>query len=361
MVQSTPPKDPMSTPLRKLQTRLSHERAMSIAHFMDFALTDPDAGYYTTTQPLGTRGDFTTSPEISPLFGEIVAARLIHAWQELGSPSPFILMELGPGRGTLMADVLRVGRRVTGFSEAAKVLLVEKSPVLRTAQKEALEPFTTPAWFETIEDALLDTNLPLFLLANEYFDALPIRQFEMTPEDWRERGVALDDEGRLTWCHLPPTNIPMLPHADHGTVKEFSPATHAHLHLIFGHLARLGGCAFICDYGYVQGWGDTLQGVKNHAYCDVLQHAGSCDISAHVDFGAMELIARTYPTLTHALTTQGAFLKENHIDVRAQQLLPHAKDKEALLAGRNRLVDEDAMGKLFKVFFVQSPLTEPTP
>lgn len=334
----------------KLHGLLETQGAMTVANFMRFALTDEDTGYYTTTQPLGPRGDFTTSPEVSPLFGEIVAAKLIHTWQEMGSPSPFLLVELGPGRGTLMADVLRVGARVPGFIEGARVCLVEKSPILRQVQEETLKPYTTPTWFEALEGALQNAPLPLFLLANEFFDALPIHQYEVTHEGWRERGITRSADGRLAWCFLE-TTPPALPHADLGTITQSSPETHAHLEMIFAYLTAHGGASFICDYGFIQGWGDTLQGVKDHTFCDVLTHVGSCDISAHVDFGRMEMLGRTFGRLTHHLTTQGAFLKENHIEVRAQQLLPKAKDPKALLAALTRLVDEKAMGTLFKVFF----------
>ena len=337
----------------KLYELLMTQGAITVADFMRFALTDEDTGYYTTTQPLGTQGDFTTSPEVSPLFGEIVAAKLIHTWQEVGSPSPFLLMELGPGRGTLMADVLRVGARVPGFIEGARVRLVEKSPVLRQAQEETLQSHAAPVWHETLEGALQNASLPLFLLANEFFDALPIHQYEVTQEGWRERGITLSPGGRLRWCFLE-TIPPTLPHADLGTITQSSPEAHAHLEIIFAYLTAHGGASFICDYGFIQGLGDTLQGVKDHGFCDVLTHVGTCDISAHVDFGRMEMLGRAFSRLSHHLTTQGAFLKENHIEVRAQQLLPKAKDPEALLAGLTRLVDEKAMGSLFKVFFTHA-------
>ena len=351
---STGREDSLTPGDRKLRTLLT--RPWSIADFMTFALQDKETGYYTTKTPLGRSGDFITSPEISPLFGESVAVYLINAWQDAGRPSPFILLELGPGRGTLMADILRVARIVPDFLKACQIHLVECSPVLRVRQAQTLSAYA-PTWHDHLEDAL-QNKLPLFLVANEFFDALPVHQYVRTPQGWRERGVCLGARSLLEWTTLDTPSCPALPSAPLDSFKEISPMTLTLFEQILVHLEEHAGQAFICDYGYETGGKDTLQGVRRHTYSHVLSHVGETDLSAHVDFGTLMEKARTKTRIGARFLTQRDFLTENFINVRAQQLLqkaPTPENREKILQGLDRLINDDAMGSLFKVLLLQGP------
>lgn len=350
------PKDELTPGDIKLRSLL--KSPWSVADFMTFALQDKDTGYYTTQRPLGSSGDFITSSEISPLFTESVAVYLINAWQESGRPNPFILLELGPGHATMMADILRVARLVPDFLQACQIHLLECSPVLRDHQAHVLSPHT-PTWHDRLEDAL-DTTLPLFLVANEFFDALPIHQYVNTSQGWRERGVHLVKHNRLEWTFLETPPHINLPNAPTDAFKESSPISLRYFEKILVHLKKHGGQAFICDYGYETGDKDTLQGVRRHTYSDVLTFVGETDLSAHVDFGTFIEKARLYPNIGGRFLTQRDFLKENYIDVRAQQLLKHAQtneERESILKGLDRLINVDAMGALFKVLLLQGHTT----
>lgn len=336
----------------KLRALLEERRApISVADFMAFALQDPETGYYQKRLPLGRQGDFITAPEISPLFGEIVGAYLIHRWQEQERPRPFSLVELGPGRGTLMADILRVASKVApAFYEGARVHLIERHPDLRRQQKELIRhPHTT--WHDGLETAL-NEPYPLFLVANEFFDALPIHQYEKGPHGWHERGVTLTGEGTFSWTLMSTEKS----FDANGTFFESAPLGHQIMAQIFMHLERHGGSAFICDYGYETGYADTLQGVKDHRYQGVLSCVGEVDLSAHVDFGSFLIQAKKHDIATR-LMTQRDFLVENCLEDRINALmktaLSHAQ-KHTLQEGARRLTDPKEMGVLFKVLLLDA-------
>ncbi len=341
----------------KLRALLEERRApLSVADFMDFALQDPETGYYQKRLPLGQQGDFITAPEISPLFGEIVGAYLIYRWQEQERPHPFSLVELGPGRGTLMADILRVASKVApAFYEGARVRLVERHPDLRCQQKELIyHPQIT--WHDSLETAL-EEKCPLFLVANEFFDALPIHQYEKGPNGWHERGVTLTTDGALSWT-LMPTEKSL---DANGVFFESAPLGHAIMSQILMHLKRHGGSAFICDYGYETGYTDTLQGVKDHGYQDVLSFVGEVDLSAHVDFGVFLTQASGYNIATR-LMTQGDFLGEHFLEDRIEALMKaplSLTQKRALQEGARRLTDPKEMGVLFKVLLLDANGEQP--
>ncbi|MBA4749417.1 MAG: SAM-dependent methyltransferase [Alphaproteobacteria bacterium] len=324
---------------------------LSVADFMAFALQDPEIGYYQKRLPLGSHGDFITAPEISPLFGEIVGGHLIHRWQEQGRPHPFSLVELGPGRGTLMADILRVASKVDpAFFKGAQVHLIERHPHLRRLQKDGIKhPHVT--WHDDLETALKEPY-PLFLIANEFFDALPIHQYEKHDTEWHERGITLTREGALSW-----TLMPTVESFDvKGAFFESAPLGHKILSQILMHLECHTGSAFICDYGYETGYVDTLQGVKDHRYHDVLSCVGEVDLSAHVDFGAFLRQAKKH-TLATRLMTQGDFLKENFLEARIEALMKaplSLSQKRALQEGALRLTEATEMGVLFKVLVLDA-------
>ena len=272
---------------RALAARIRAAGPISLADYMAEALTHPSLGYYRRDDPLGASGDFTTAPEISQMFGELIGLWLVDAWDRLRRPDPVVLVELGPGRGTLMTDALRALKLRPELGAALNLHLVESSPGLRERQAAALAA-ATPQWhdgFETVPPG------PLLLLANEFFDALPIRQFERTRSGWCERMVALDDAGeRFGWVLAPPSPAAdaLLSAAQReaplGAIAEISPAARGLAAAIGARLAAAPGAALIVDYGYDRSAaGDTLQALKRHAPADPLCDPGETDLTAHVD------------------------------------------------------------------------------
>ena len=295
-----------------IKRRIAMTGPMTLADYMTDCLLHPVLGYYATRDPLGAGGDFTTAPEISQMFGELIGLCLAQAWLDQGAPNRFTLAEPGPGRGTLMADVWRATRGVPGFHAAARLHLIEASPVLRAAQAERLgdEPVT---WHDSLDT--LPDDAPLFLIANEFFDALPIRQFQRAAEGWREVVVTLTDD-RLCAALNDPTPFAGLAHrlADtrDGDVIETCAAAKPVMQAIETRIGRHGGAALIVDYGGWRSTGDTFQALENHAYADPFAHPGRADLTAHVDFEALALAA---PRLTRsALTPQGVLLRALGID-----------------------------------------------
>lgn len=334
-----------------LLARIAATGPMTVADYMADCLLHPVHGYYTTRDPLGAAGDFTTAPEISQMFGEMLGLCLAQSWVDQGRPAPFALVELGPGRGTLMADVLRVARAVPGFTDAAQVHLVEASAPLRAAQARALAGHA-PKWHDHI-DTLPD--LPTFLLANEFLDALPIRQHVRDGAAWRERLVT-DLGGTLTFALGPPMPVPELAHIDapDGTLVERCPALPGIIASIADRVAK-GGAALFIDYGHWRSQGDTLQALRNHTPENPLAHPGEADLTAHVDF---EAIARAAdPARLSVMTRQGVFLERLGITPRAQTLARSLSGPalDAHIAAHRRLTHPSEMGDLFKVIALAPP------
>jgi NADH dehydrogenase [ubiquinone] 1 alpha subcomplex assembly factor 7 len=344
----------VTTPLAELLARrIAADGPLTIAAYMAEALGHPAHGYYITRDPLGATGDFTTAPEISQMFGEMIGAWCAERWQAMGRPDPVLLVELGPGRGTLMADALRVLERVPGLATALRLHLVETSPALRARQRAALG--ARPAHWHDRLDSVPDG--PLLLVANEFFDALPIRQLVRTEAGWAERCVGLAPDGRgLAFVHdgatAPLLVPPALRDAPAGSVVELCPAGAAVAAAIGARLAAAGGAALIIDYGYAgPACGDTLQAVRAHRHADILAEPGLADLTAHVDFAALARAAEGAGCRGHGPVGQGDFLKALGIGLRAEQLRrlatpAQARDIEAALA---RLTGDDQMGRLFKV------------
>jgi len=331
---------------------------LTLAEFMALCLQHPEHGYYTTRDPLGAEGDFTTAPEISQMFGELVGLCLAQSWLDAGAPSPFTLAELGPGRGTLMADIMRATRAVPGFHAAAELLLVETSPALRARQKAALAGYQ-PAW----ANQLTPKNQPLFLIANEFFDALPIRQFIRDEAGWRERVVGLDD-GALAFGLTDATQLAALEHrwndTEIGDVVELSGHADAVASEISSHIAAHGGCALIIDYGDWRSKGDTFQALKAHKKVSPLSALGTADLTAHVDF---EALAKAAAEVQHSkLTPQGLFLERLGVTARAQALAKKLSGAalESHIAAHRRLTHPEEMGTLFKVMAL-TPQGAPPP
>lgn len=326
-----------------------------VSEYMALCLFDPRDGYYTTREPFGTKGDFTTGPEISQMFGELIAVWLYEAWRALGRKMPVTVAEIGPGRGTLMKDMLRTLARLdSDFVDGAAFAMIETSPRLAEIQQKTLaRSAATPTWHQSVE-TLPET--PLLIVGNELFDALPIRQFVLGEKGWRERVVGLDDNDRLAFfagagsldaALLPPQAAS----APQGAIVEFAPARAGLMTTIAAHIARHGGAGLFIDYGYFQpGVGDTLQALRRHGYQDVLASPGEADLTAHVDFSALAAAAREQGLATH-WTTQGSFLLDIGLLERAGQLGASAGKvvREKLSDEVERLAGPQAMGELFKV------------
>ena len=340
----------MSTPLARLiADRIAASGPITLADYMADCLLHPQHGYYTTREPFGTAGDFITAPEISQMFGELLGLALAQYWLDLGCPAPFTLAEIGPGRGTLMADVLRATARVPGFHAAAQIILIEASPRLQAVQRAKLEGYEV-RWCERIESL---PEAPLFLLANEFFDALPIRQFTRQNGLWSETLVGLSPAGALTPGHGPAAEIAALAHRGdvaEGETVEICPAAAPIMGEIAGRISRNGGLALIVDYGGWRSLGDTFQALQGGKFASPFLDPGAADLTAHVDFEALAGAARPARC---AYTSQGALLRALGIETRARQLAAHARPGSAdPLAATARLTDPAEMGNLFKALAV---------
>lgn len=348
---------PLAVRIRRL---IKANGPIGVAEYMALCLTDPEHGYYATRDPFGAAGDFVTAPEVSQMFGEIVGAWLIHAWRLAGAPSPVRLVELGPGRGTLMADILRVARCEPDFLRAASVHLVETSPVLRARQAETLAGAQAEiAWhdgFAQVPDG------HLLLVANEFFDALPIRQFVRSEGSWRERVVGLDGD-RLAFG-LGPGRLDSGMDAAEGAILEICPAADALIAEIAQRIARNGVAALVIDYGHAKSApGETLQAVRRHAFADPLDAPGEADLTAHVDFAALARRARGEGAAVHGPIPQGEFLLGLGLLERAGQLGAAADGaaRDALAAAVERLAGPEQMGALFKAMAIARPGLTPPP
>lgn len=344
-----------------LKRRIAENGPISVADYMTAALTDPEHGYYMRHDPFGRGGDFITAPEVSQMFGELIGLTCAEAWQAMGRPESFQLVELGPGRGTLMADALRAGKVVQGFNQAARVSLIEASPVLRAKQKNALAGLALhpPQWLDDFSET---PEGPLVVVANEFFDALPVRQFVNTRDGWREKLVTVGKTGDFAFglSAKPPTRNeePRAPiNAPLGSVFEVCPAAVALVAAIAGRLSRHRGQALIVDYGHdATALGDTLQAVKNHRYAEALAEPGGADLTAHVDFQALKRAAGAAGAQVFGPVDQGRWLTALGIRVRADSLKKASPGRAREIdAALKRLIGGDAMGRLFKALALASP------
>ena len=341
-----------------LIARIARTGPLSLAEFMADCLIHPQHGYYATRDPFGAAGDFITAPEISQMFGELIGLSLAQAWMDQGQPAPITLAELGPGRGTLMADALHATRSVPGFHDALTVHLVEASPALRQSQAR-LNP--DAIWHDsanTLPDA------PLFVIANEFFDALPIRQFVRQGDGWCEKMVGLTD-GALSFGLSAAAPIGLLQErlkdVQEGELVEHCPALPAITTALSARIESYGGCALIIDYGDWGSLGDTFQALRGHDHTDPLTAPGQADLTAHVDFAAIAAHAR--PAKFSRLTPQGVFLERLGITGRAQALANGLSD-DALrshVAAHRRLTHPAEMGELFKVISIYPSNAAPPP
>ncbi len=339
----------MSALLAEIRDRIALEGPMTVERYMALCLSHPVHGYYITRDPLGSGGDFTTAPEISQMFGELIGLWAAQVWSDMGAPATVRLVELGPGRGTLMRDALRAARVLPPFVAAVRVHLVETSPILRARQREALSGIEV-AWHDRVEDV---PDGPAIVIANEFFDALPMRQFVRANGAWRERLVGLADDGALAFGLAPEPERTIDRAGPEGAVLEWPAIGLAIARGLGERLSAGSGAALVIDYGHLDtAFGDTLQAVRGHAFADPLASPGGADLTTHVDFAALARAARAGGARVHGPATQGAFLRALGIEARAGVLKRRATpaQAEAVDAALARLAGEgpDGMGELFK-------------
>jgi len=333
-----------------LAERIREGGPISIAEYMS---TVAEA-YYARGDVFGVAGDFITAPEISQTFGELIGLWCAVTWQNMGAPEHFHLVECGPGRGTLMKDLLRAAQRAPGFLKAAEIHLIERSPALKGMQRAALKNHAV-TWHDDIAAVPDGPQEPMILVGNEFLDALPIRQFQKTADGWRERCVTTTKDGAFTFTlkDAAPENPPA---ADLGAVYETSPAIADFISKISARIARDGGAVLLIDYGHgVSAAGDTLQAVKKHKPCGIFETPGEADLTAHVDFEAVARAA--HPLKVFGPVAQGTWLNRLGIKLRGLQLAKGKPPETArsIESGIRRLTEPEAMGALFKVIALTHP------
>ncbi len=356
---------PLEAEIRRL---IAATGALPVSQYVSLCLTHPEHGYYVTRDPFGASGDFVTAPEISQMFGELIGLWAAAAWKALGAPENVRLVELGPGRGTLMRDALRATHVMPQFRNAIVVHLVEASPTLEAIQRETLSAAGVFVhWHRELSEV---PSGPLIAVANEFFDALPVHQMVRQSDGWHERTVGLDASGNFAFGVAPaatPQFDRVLPRtlreAPAGSIFEWRADT---LVLDLARRVREGGAALIVDYGhYPSGIGDTLQAMRGHSFADPLAAPGSADITAHVDFDALARAAESIGTAVHGPVTQRDFLLHLGIEARAQALKAAASGErraeiDAALA-RLTQTGRTGMGELFKVIALSDPSAGPLP
>jgi len=350
---------PLQSEINKL---IQSSGPMPVWRYMELCLTHPQYGYYVSRDPLGREGDFTTAPEVSQMFGELLGLWAASVWKAIGSPPLFRLIELGPGRGTMMADALRALRVLPPLYQSLCVHLVEINPVLRDKQKSTLSGVRNIAWHDRIDDI---PDGPAVILANEFFDVLPIHQMVKRETGWHERTVEFDGNDRLVFGTAPePTPHfevllpPLVRAAPVGAIFEWRPD--AEIMKVASRVRDQGGAALIIDYGHLRSdAGDTFQAIARHSFSDPLKNPGQTDVTAHVDFQALARAAEDMGARVHGPVAQGEFLKRLGIETRALTLMGKTTPEvsEDIAGALKRLIAEGrgGMGSMFKVLAISEP------
>lgn len=349
----------MTDVVQHLKALIRADGPITVAEFMRVALTARGDSYYRSRDPLGTAGDFVTAPEVSQIFGELIGLWCADVWRQLGAPKRFALVELGPGRGTLMKDALRAARIVPGFLDGVSIVLVEVSEALKRVQRDTLSGLPVH-WRDRFDD-IDGAHGPMIVVANEFFDALPVHQFVRTPVGWAERRVGLDVAGNLV-IGASPCGVSALPEVLRDSavdsIVEVAPARTTMAQAIGERVGAFGGAMLAIDYGFAgPAVGDTLQAVKAHSYVDVLLQAGAADLTSHVDFTALGTALAAGGARVCPLVTQGRFLNTLGAPARVAALKAKASAAQAadLDAALQRLTGAQAMGSLFKVLCAVAP------
>ena len=365
----------MSPLHESLVARIRASGPISVEAFLEAALYDRDHGYYRTQEAIGAGSDFITAPEVSQVFGEAVGVWIAAAWQALAVPDPVLMVEFGPGRGTLLADALRtIGRVRPALGAALRLHLVEASPQLAATQARALAGIplaAAPVWHERLDSVPAG---PMIALANEFFDALPIRQFVRAGDGWRERRIGLAADGQALAFVTGPRAEPPARFADvageaaEGVIIETCPAGEALAAALAARLAESCGAALIIDYGHAgPGHGETLQAVRRHRFACPLERPGETDLSHHVDFQALAAAAhgagpQAAGVTTHGPIPQGLFLARLGAGERAEALAAAEPARaDAIVSAVRRLLHPGRMGLLFKAFAIAGPGLDPPP
>jgi NADH dehydrogenase [ubiquinone] 1 alpha subcomplex assembly factor 7 len=350
---------PLQSELKKL---IKSSGPMPVWRYMELCLTHPRHGYYVSRDPLGREGDFTTAPEVSQMFGELLGLWTASVWKAIGSPSVMRLIELGPGRGTMMADALRALRVLPPLYQSLSIHLIEINPVLREKQNATLSGMRNIAWHDNIDDV---PRGPSVILANEYFDVLPVRQMVKRETGWHDRVVELDPEGKLVFGvaadPMPRFEVllpPLVRAAPLGAIFEWRPD--AEIMKIATRVRDQDGAALIIDYGHLRSdAGDTFQAIARHSFADPLKNPGQTDVTAHVDFQALVRAVENVGARAHGPVPQGDFLKRLGIETRAATLMGKATPEvsEDISGALKRLIGggRGGMGSMFKVLAVSEP------
>jgi NADH dehydrogenase [ubiquinone] 1 alpha subcomplex assembly factor 7 len=340
--------------LERLRAEIAQTGPLTVAQYMSRCLHDPQDGYYAAHPALGEAGDFITAPLVSQMFGELIGLWAVEAWSRMGRPGRVRLIEVGPGDGTLMADVLRAARLEPAFLAAADVWLVETSRPLTVRQQERLaEVAPRPHWTTDLE--AVPGGAPVIVIANELLDCLPARQFVRDGDRWAERMVGASEDG-LAFGLSPRPLDKHLPDAPDGAVLEASPAQETFGAMIGALVAREGGAALLIDYGRAEpGFGDTLQALRGHEMVDPLACPGEADLTVHADFPAVLAAAGRAGAQTTPVLGQGEFLSLLGIEHRAAALSRARPDQADILARQlDRLTAPKQMGELFKAACIHS-------
>jgi NADH dehydrogenase [ubiquinone] 1 alpha subcomplex assembly factor 7 len=350
---------PLQAELKKL---IASSGPMPVWRYMELCLTHPDYGYYVSRDPLGREGDFTTAPEVSQMFGELLGLWAASVWRAMDSPPALRLVELGPGRGTMMADALRALRVLPPLYQALSIHLVEINPVLREKQKATLSGVRNITWHDHIDDV---PSGPAVILANEYFDVLPVHQVVKREGGWHERTIEIGADGSLAFGAslepMPRFEVllpPLVRAAPVGAVFEWRPD--AEIMKIATRVRDDGGAALIIDYGHLRSdAGDTFQAIARHSFTDPLKNPGQADVTAHVDFQALARAAEDLNARVHGPVPQGEFLKALGIEQRAATLMAKTTPEvsEDISGALKRLTEggRGGMGSMFKVLAISDP------
>jgi NADH dehydrogenase [ubiquinone] 1 alpha subcomplex assembly factor 7 len=353
---------PLQAELKRL---IASSGPMPVWRYMELCLTHPVHGYYVSRDPLGREGDFTTAPEVSQMFGELLGLWAASVWRAMDSPPALRLVELGPGRGTMMADALRALRVLPPLYQALSIHLVEINPVLREKQKATLSGVRNVTWHDHIDDVPSGASV---ILANEYFDVLPVHQVVKREGGWHERTVEIGADGSLAFGASPEPMLrfevllpPLVRAAPIGAVFEWRPD--AEIMKIATRVRDEGGAALIIDYGHLRSdAGDTFQAIARHSFTDPLKNPGQADVTAHVDFQALARAAEDLNARVHGPVSQGEFLKALGIEQRAATLMAKTTPEvsEDISGALKRLTESGrgGMGSMFKVVAISDPALE---